>query len=243
MGLSRLVIGRPLLLAACRVIGPSAKSACDILAIVDEAELLALAASTASSDPIKAQTVAAVVAEAIAALACGDEFDPEEAAALVGGQEHCFRPRPPELLAAEIYQLRRWQRLVVAARDRLAGPRQRLLQTFNYDINTAVTTRGQAITGPVGTLSGGWPFTRPDGLPVVLLTAQLPPDLRPWPDGGLAFPLWRDRASAEAALADLLARPSTSDYRRGYRTGWTCFQVDDIEQGHIIIDEDFWASR
>lgn len=210
---------------------------------MDETELLALATSPASSDPIKAQTMAALVAQEIAALGHSNEFDPEEAAVLVGGQEHCLRPRPEKQLAAELYRLRSWQRLVIAARDRLTGPRQYLLQMFNYNINAAVTTRGQAITGPVGTLSGGWIFNWLDGAPGVLLTAQLPPDLRPWPGAGLAFPLWRDRTSAEAALADLLARPLTSAYLRGYRTGWTCFQVGDLEQGHILIDEDFWASR
>lgn len=212
---------------------------------MDDSELLALAAAPAASDPVTAQTVTGLVAEDIAALGRGGEFDPADAAALVASQEHRFRPRPPEALAGELDRLRGWQRLVAEARDRADGPRQQLLQSYAYDIHAAVISRAQLITEPVGALSGGWGVDRPGGPPCVLLTSQLPPDLAPWPEAGLPFPLWRERASAEAALADLRARPPEPPYGDSarLRTCWTCVQVWDAEQGPVVIDEDFWTGR
>lgn len=211
---------------------------------VDDTELLALAATSSAADPIAAQTVAGLAAEDIAASGGGD-FDPAAAAALVASQEHRFRTRPPEALAGELHRLHGWRRLAAEARDRAAGPRRRVLESFVFDIDAAVVSRAQLITEPVGALSGGWGFDRPGGPPCVLLTAQLPPDLTPWPDAGLPFPVWRGKALAEAALADLRARPpagySGSDLGRFF-VRWTCFQAGE-QEGPVVIDEDFWESR
>ncbi|UKD50791.1 hypothetical protein L3Q65_00410 (plasmid) [Amycolatopsis sp. FU40] len=207
---------------------------------MDDDELIALAALPAASDPITARTVAGLVAEEIAAPVAA--FDPAAAAALVASQEHRFRSQRPEALADELHRLRGWKQLVAAARARQSGARRRLLESFGFDLDAAVIGRAQLLTEPAGTLTGGWGFDRP-GPPCVLLTSQLPPDLTPWPDAGLPFPVWRSKASAEAALAALRARPPAGyDDIGRYFVRWTCFQAGDPD-GPVVLDEAFWNGR